>query len=364
MIKRKKLLFYPYNHLSYGLVRGILLNDEYIDIAAPEGTGLIDKDIAYVVNRNEIKKTVKSIKEIEYKNYDKLIISSNTNFSLCKNEIAKIINNCKKNDIEILYLGENKEINRLLQSNNQSSLKSFQIMKKIEVLIKRYNQLNLPIYTPKTPIVYIGGILETIDSFDISLQIKFSMEKLGYEVSMITRQLDGNLFGAVNYPNLFIRKDGSIENQIRLINRQIQAIDYLEKPDIILLDIPEGMIQYSNSFHNEFGIYTYMIGKTIAPDYLILTVPSTLVAEEYIKDINQYFEGTIGQSIDRLNITNGIYDIGPETTIIIDKPLYIPEKDIDKIILEMKDKSNFNITNLNRQENIDATINHIITKFS
>lgn len=364
MANRRKYLLYPYNDQSYGLAKGLFLNDENIDIIAPIGTGLVDKDMAYSVNRNEMKKIVKSIKEIEYKNYDTLIISSHISYKLCRNEILEIINHAKKENMEINYLGEDEEVIKLLESYDKYSSDSFENIKEIKTMINRYNQLNLPLYNPKTPIVYIGGLLETIDSFDIALQMKLTMEKLGYKVALITKELDGRFFGATDYPKTFMNRDESIENQILSINRWIRAIDYIEKPDIILMDIPKGMMQYSNSFYNTFGIYTYMIAQTIPLDYLILTIPQTVVVKEYIEEIDQYFKNTIGIGIDVLNITNAIYDIGIDATDAIDKPLYTSEKDIDEMILENKDNYELNLTNLNIQENIAIVTNNIIGKFS
>lgn len=364
MTSRRKYLLYPYSDQIYGLAKGLLLNDENIDIMAPIGTGLVDKDMAYAVNRNEMKKIVKSIKEIEYKNYDTLIISSHICYRLCKNEILEIISYSKKENIDIIYLGEEEEINKILESYDKYSSDSFKNIKEIKAMINRYNQLNLPLYNPKTPIVYIGGLLETIDSFDIALQMKLTMEKLGYKVALITKETDGRFFGATDYPKTFMNRDESIENQILSINRWIQAIDYIEKPDIILMDIPKGMMQYSNSFYNTFGIYTYMIAQTIPPDYLILTIPQTVVVKEYIEEIDQYFKNTIGKNIDVLNITNAIYDIGIDATDTIDKPLYISENDIDEMIIENRDSYGLNLTNLNREENIAIVTNNIIGKFS
>ena len=364
MLNKKRILFYPYSDLSYGLVSGFILKGANIDVVSPNGIGADNKDMGYVVNRNETNKTTKSINEIEYKKYDELVISSNIDFEVCKNEVVKIINNCKMENMEIIYLGENAEIIELLKLNSQDIISDLENIKKIETMINRYTQLNLPMYRPNTPVVYIGGVLETIDSFNISLQVKVAMERLGYKVSLITKELDGKIFGAINYPELFMGKDESIEEQIRLINRQVQAVDYVEKPDIILLDIPKGMMQYSKRFINTFGIYTYMISKSILPNYFILTIPIDLAFKEYIEEIDRYFKNTIEKSIDVLNITNALYDIGTQVTNIVDKPIYISENDINKKVVEIKDNCNINITNLNIKENINIMINNMIKVFS
>ena len=364
MIDRKRYLFYPYSDQTYGFIKALLFTNKDIDIIAPIGAGLISKDMSYAVNRKEMKKIVKSIKDIGYKDYDTLIISSHINYPLCKNEICEIISNCKKEEIKVIYLGADAKIKELIEPTNKYPSDKLTSIKEIETMVLGYNELNLQLYTLQTPIAYIGGLLETIDSFDISLQMKLSMEKLGYTVSLVTREMDGKYFGGINYPNKFMKNTESVENQIISINRLIQAVDYLEKPDIILMDIPKGMIQYSNAFHNSFGIYTYMIAQTLPPDYLILTTPTTIMAKEYIDDINKHFSNTIGKKIDTLNITNAIYDIGVETSNTVGHPLYISEKDINRMVLENKGDYDLNMTNLNESLNIDILIKDIIEKFS
>lgn len=365
MEKKRKYLFYSHSDKAYGIVRGFISKDEIVDILAPMGTGLVGKDIAHAVNRNDMKKIVKSSKEIDYKNYDTLIISSYANYELCQSEISLIINQAKKESMDIIYLGQDEEINKLLKSDEDHRLKYSGNEKEIETAIKRYNQLNLPLFNPQIPIVYIGGLLETIDSFDIGLQIKMEMERLDYKVSLLTKELDGIIFGAANYPKEFMQSSTLAEEQILSVNRKVQAVDYIEKPDIILMDIPRGMMQYSDTFFNSFGIYTYMIAKTLPPDYLILTIPSTFAIEEYMEDIDSHFKNEIGKSVDVFNITNAAYDIGPESTNdIIDNPLYTLEEDIDRIILENERENSFNLVNLNKRENIRAVINAILEKFS
>ncbi|WP_353093572.1 hypothetical protein [Tissierella praeacuta] len=130
------------------------------------------------------------------------------------------------------------------------------------------------------------------------------------------------------------------------------------------MDIPKGMIQYSDSFHNTFGIYTYMIAQTLPPDYLILTVLPTITIKEYIEDIDKHFKNIIGKSIDMRNVTNAIYDITAEVTDIIDKPLYMLEEEIDEMILDKKTNCDLNLINLNKKESIDIVINNIIERFS
>jgi peptide maturation system protein (TIGR04066 family) len=360
----KKYLFYSYSDKTYGLIKGLLMKDIYVDIIASKGSVLVNKDMAYSVNRSPMNKVVKSIEEIEYKNYDIFIISSYTNYTICEGEILELIKNAKKENIEIIYLGLDEEINKLLKSCEKGSLYDLKNIDEIETIIKRYGELNLPIYNSKVPVVYIGGLLESIDSFDISLQIKLAMEKLDYKISLITTETDGKLFGAINYPKNFMGRDESPVEQILSINRWVQAIDYVEKSDIILMDIPKGMIKYSDSFHNSFGIYTYMIAQSISPDYLILTLPPTIIAKEYIDELNKYFKNILGGKIDIFNVTNAIYDIGVGVTDIIDRPLYLPEVDIDKMILENKADNDLNLVNLNRKENIDIIVSNIIKKFS
>lgn len=360
----KRYLFYPYSDKTYGLVKGLLMKDIYVDIIVSKGSGLVNKDMAYSVNKSTMNKVVKSIEEIQYKNYDIFIISSYANDTICESEILELIKNAKKENIEIIYLGHDQKINRLLKSYEKGSLYDVENIYEIETIIKRYGELNLPLYNPKVPVIYIGGLLESIDSFDISLQIKLAMEKLDYKISLITNEADGKLFGAINYPKSFMGRDESPVDQILSINRWVQAIDYVEKPDIILMDIPKGMIKYSDSFHNSFGIYAYMIAQAISPDYLILTLPPTIIAKEYIDGLNKYFETKLGKEIDVFNVTNAIYDIGAGVTDIIGKPLYIPQVDIAEVILENKKDNDLNLVNLNKKENIDIIVNNVIEKFS
>lgn len=360
-MKRRKYLFYPYQEKSYGFIKGLLYNDNLVDVISPEGSGLVGNDMAYATNRGSLDLMVKSINEIDFTDYEQVILSSHTSFH---DEVKNLIHCSIKADVPIIYLGEEQNILDILNSYDKSNATYLsEHMQKIKTLVRRFNEVQLELYSPNIPVVYIGGIIETIDSFDIGLQIKLRMEKMGYKVSLISNNPDGGIFSVIKFPEDMMGMQSSFEDTIISLNRWVQAVNYLEKPDIILMDIPKGMMQYSDSFHNSFGIYSLLLAQTLPPDYLVLTIPPSFLAKEYIAEIDKYFENKLGRNIDALNVTNIRYEMGGGDGSLTQKPLYLPENEIDEMIKVLKD-SELNLMNLNKEEYIEAVVSNILNNFS
>lgn len=93
-------------------------------------------------------------------------------------------------------------------------------------------------------------------------------EKKGYKVSAITANYNCKLIGFYEYPQYMFSTQCSELDKILGLNSFIQEIENHDNPDIILFDIPYGLIENAYEI-NYFGIYAYMLTRACKMDYFI-----------------------------------------------------------------------------------------------
>ncbi len=360
-MNNKNYLFYPYSHKSYGFIRGLMSLDIEFDVIAPKGLGLTGKDMAYVVNGNDLGKKVKVCEEVDFSRYDAIIISENLN-EFMETELDKIIEKSKENNLEIFNYCDKEKYLKLFENISLKNIKNNK-EKVIKKSIDKSDKFNLPFYTPEKLIIFVGGIIETIDNFYISLQVKIGLEKMGYKVEMITKDNDGRFFDCLKYPVEFMSNKVSPEVQIHKLNKFIQGIEEQINPHIIIMDLPKGLIKYDKYYDNSFGIYTFMIGQSVRPDYFILNTLNNYISEEYFNKLNDYFEVILGKKVDVFNLINSFFQHGNTVKTELEMPMYLKHKDLENII-SLNKGINLRIDCLYEQKRIDSMIKKLIDNFT
>ena len=353
----KNYLFYPYTDKSYSFVKGLIASNINFDVISPIGYGLNGKDLSYVTNRMKLKKTIKDIHNIDFSQYNSILLSNNIN-ELMLDELEVIATSAGEHKIEIVNLSGEFNLDTLdFRIQNEVD----DIESEIKEMMNRIEEFGLAYYKSQKPIILVGGILESIDDFSISLGLKLEFEKQGYKTQLITDEKDAIFFNCIKYPASFMSNKVSAEIQIWTLNRFIQAIETLKNPDIIIVHIPEGMIHYNNYFDNAFGSYAFIIGQSLQADYFILNLVNSIVDDRYLKQLDEYFKVILGKEIDLFNLTNSYYEEPIDRVEKLDHPLYLDETEINQIVNFYKGK--YNLKNLNNPEEIQRTINDIIQKF-
>lgn len=357
-----KYLFYPFTQQSYAIVKAMIQLNIKVDVIAAKGTGCVGKSIGYSMNRLEPKQLVKSLGEIDIEDYNVLILPEDFKYIYHEDEIEILLKGVYKNQIEIYYCGNDLQLQENFRDISIKEIDSTELLLRH---IERSKVLNeLPLFQSQVPIIYIGGLMETKDSFDIALQLKIELERQDYKCVLVSQYRDGMLFGTFPYPTQFMGNKSAIEDQIVSFNSWIEAIDYCYKPDLILLDVPKGMMQYSRSFHNSFGIYPQMMATTLPPDFLILTISKDNTDKEQLEKINQHFSQKLGKKVDIFHVSNSVFNIQPNTSSISEKPLLIGEKKINIAIDSVSHSLDYKFANLTLNHEVEKLVEVLLNKFS
>lgn len=159
----------------------------------------------------------------------------------------------------------------------------------------------------------------------------------GLRVSQISSRRYCDYLGMHSFPDFMFENQYSEKEKILLFNHWVKQIELYEKPDVILLGVPGGIIPYNDTFVNYFGITPYEVLQAVRPDSLILGLPYKEYTSEFFEEMNRLTTYHFGVSVDSFTISNDLFDLN--SSMERQAPCYItvqPNK-VDELLQKIGD---------------------------
>ncbi len=348
----KNLIIYPYKKSLYPIVRLLLDNNVKISILDTKESATVLRDINYLVNKSY--ETSISIENIEdYRNKQKAdilmpeintinnLIYSNLSIILRSGTVNKIYSLIKDNNNIKNYI-DNVEIISLYRNTTINSIN------RLYEIIKNQSRV---CSQPKIPVIYVGGVIDNMDNSYIAITLKEELKKMGYKVDCISNDINTRFLECISFPEDFFDDMIPLELKIKYFNYYINACIETLKLDVIIIQLPYGVIKYNDVHTNTFGVFSYMISQAINCDYFVCNIPINFYSITYYNLLSDYFYKKYNCVINALHISNNIINFDnniPNNYNII----YEKEEIVDSYIHENRDefKKIFNCYNKKDKE--------------
>lgn len=305
---KKKAVIYPYdNTLTYFFRHHNLIKEYHIvGAVSPNGWGYTGKDAGGVDGGQKVGIEVKDkFSELE-DDYDTVIITDtrlDLDFdsvlyhhieelviqgkdivfyrNLDVKDLEKICLLCKENDVSLIY-------------PNNVKLNKISTEELVDV---------------NTPIIFVLGMSSRTQKYEIQLSIREELIKKGYKVSQIGTKNHCELFDFNSFPEFMF--NGSIDEseKVILFNRLVKEMEIKEKPDVIIIGIPGGILAVNKYFTNGFGILAYLISQAVKPDAAVFSTLYRNYYSKHFEDVNDLCKYRFGYPIDCFNLSNVELDI-------------------------------------------------------
>lgn len=357
-MKGKNILVYPFTIETYPLAKLIKEKNLNVTFASPIGTSLVGKDLSYCINREPFNKNIVSLDDaLNDSEYDEILIVSFKDYNLIKNDLEKIQKYALERQIKINSIEAIEQIDSNsydLYEDNLNSIKH--IMNNLDMInAKYYEDIN-------AIVIFVVNLFESIDSNLISAMISEKFKSTNENVKVISTKKDVKFNNNYVYPDEFF-ENSDIPQRILKLNRFVQALEINESPDVIIFEIPGGMIRNDEFWHNDFGIYLHLIGLVANPDYVITTVPFNVASNEFLEGLNDRMINILNKKIDIFNISNTLFNITQNTTQSLNKPIYVDSNIVEKIVAELRSSRN-NVMYLNSSNDFEELNTKIIADLS
>jgi peptide maturation system protein (TIGR04066 family) len=305
---KKNAVIYPYdNTLSYFFRHNDLFKKyNIVGAVSPFGWGYTGKDAGTIDGGSNVGIIVKDKFSDLDDTYDTVIITD-THLSIDFDSILY------RNIEELVTKGKNLLLYRELDTKKLEKISLICKNKGVSLRIPNetiFNRIDTKeIVDINTPVVFILGLSQRTQKFEIQLSIREELIKSGYKVGQIGTKNHCDLFGFSSFPKFMFDESINESEKVLMFNRLVKRLELKEKPDIIIIGIPGGILPINKYFTNGFGILAYLISQAVKPD---ITVFTTLYKNYYLKhfeDINNLCIYRFGFSIDCFNLSNAELDI-------------------------------------------------------
>lgn len=200
--------------------------------------------------------------------------------------------------INILNLEKYRGKIRLLQEDSNVEKNNEHIVEEDEM------------YEVSVPIIAVEGMGKNCSKFENQINLKIALENSGYRVKWISSNECAILFGGKCFPQILYSENCSFSQKVLQINHFLYDISIDEKPDVILLGIPEGITEFEGGEKNHFGEYALVIGSAVQIDSSILCLYyGDIDKSEGLKEIINYIEKRYFLPIDAISIGRNTYQI-------------------------------------------------------
>ena len=267
-MEKRRLAIYPFNDECIVFSKfADLISDEYIfcEAAAPRSWYYSSKKI----NTSEGEYTVKySINDFEHK-CNTLLIPDFCDSNFADLSIAKEI--CKYADrfeeiISDAFFSD--ESLKLLNSKCKESGCVFKNLKDCDDNIK-LPEISQFLCQNSVPVIAVAGMWENTDKFYVQLQLKRTLEKNGYKVSLVASKDYAELFGAHRFPEFMLCQFEPENSKPVVFSEYLFNLEKKENPDVIIVGVPGPVHTLSDKITKGYGILPYITFQSFCPDFFI-----------------------------------------------------------------------------------------------
>ena len=168
------------------------------------------------------------------------------------------------------------------------------------------NLLSLPV-----PIIFVMGTGENCDKFTLELKLGKFFKSKGYHVLQYGTKPFSRMFGMKTVPRLLF-EDRSVKSKIYDFNRAIYADVKAEKPELVIMGIPGGIIPGNPFRFGDFGECAYVIANAFTPDVSILSTYSQAYTAEFYSHLIATCKYRYNSVVNYVNVANMDYFVSFE----------------------------------------------------
>lgn len=166
------------------------------------------------------------------------------------------------------------------------------------------------------PIITVFGMGNFTNKFELQLAVREVFIKEGYKVLQFGSKEYASLLNFRQLPDFLYDDCCCFSKKILAFNQYLFECVRKEKPDVIILAAPGGILPLDGHFHNYFGELPYIIATAAQPDAAILsTYYFPEFNEEFLFSLREHMQHKYNCIVDYFNIANTAYSIDQTDSI-------------------------------------------------
>lgn len=156
----------------------------------------------------------------------------------------------------------------------------------------------------KVPVIFVCGNGERTNKFHIQLSLRRKLHAEGYRVAQIGSRNYCEILGFHSFPSFMYSGRLTETEKILSFNHFVKQLEISEKPEVIVIGIPGGIMPFNNILTNHFGIFAYEISQAVKPDAAIFSVLYENYKPYFFDLMSETVKYKLGIDISCFNLAN------------------------------------------------------------
>ena len=359
MIKKSKIALYPVFADTLPVVRYLMKyrsDLEIVELLAPSGSCTSGMDACYLDNKETLGKSVQSIYDTEPSKWDDLYLLQHDFLGVSEDAVYKtmyapIVSIARKNGRivhEFSPLANASYWNTVLNEahTRNGSIKRSGVIHRI-----------------KTFSVIVGGIIAEADAFEVFLRI-YGELKQHLNVVAFSTSKNAEICGTIGIHGILNNRLYSEEQKITVLGEALEREISARKADVMLLQLEEPLMPFSDTQTNGFGIIPYFVSQLITPDFCICSLPFGYADLGFLQGFCEGLEGQLGFGPDYWHLSNTMIDFTTTSMIRDLGALHLPMNAIKSALIQLRKQPDFkNVGNAMIPAQLNEIIDMILQAF-
>lgn len=312
-MQSEKILVYPFDYEMLPALDRILYEDKYTisGIVSFGGWGYIEKDAGTILYGGKTGLIVSDDFYSELLKCDTVLFCKSDNEIIdFKSVIDKMRFSLESGKNVICFHKLDEEIKCELEELAHNQEVYFRIcVNEYETTINHELKRLLKLSDFNAAIVFVMGISENTNKYGVELALHKNFQKSGYKSILIDSKTYGSFFGDYNVPNFMF--DNSVVDYEKplLFNKYVKDIEEKEKPDVIIVGVPGGIMPIDKKNTNRFGMLAYQMSCALSADITVLCNHFNFFDDDYFNYMHPLMKYRFGREIDCMYVNNSVIDL-------------------------------------------------------
>ncbi|MBQ7689547.1 MAG: hypothetical protein IJT27_10070 [Clostridia bacterium] len=158
--------------------------------------------------------------------------------------------------------------------------------------------------TQECIMIGVGGTLEEVTTLPVIVNLAARLKEAGYRVTTVADDMNVSLLGFERFPSYFFDETQDYMQIVHKFNKFYKNLQLLHQPEIILTQIPNGFMKYSNSCLENFGVKAFMLSQAVNLDYFVLCASLEPTSIEEFEQLSEMFKYRFGFEINAIGFSD------------------------------------------------------------
>ena len=181
------------------------------------------------------------------------------------------------------------------------------------VAVKKPHMHDPEIHTIPVPVVFVLGTGPHTNKLEVQAALGKYFREQGYSVTQIASRNLGNFLGYHTVPSSLFSQADTTRDRIILLNRYFHKIYALERPEVMIIGLPGGIMPINPIRFDELGERAYLISQAVTPDAAVLCTYALEFNQDYAKEMQAICQYRLGAMVKHMVVSGTGMEISSDT---------------------------------------------------